>query len=721
MDSGSREFWDRLIPRSQDLPLGVLYLARGTNTQELPQARETLVLQPFIESDLQAFAEQSLGRPADEGLLDFLERRTNRIPLFVAELLRFLREHGLLIIGEDKARLGQVDGATLPASLQDLMLAELDGLPSDLKSGLPQLAVLGQRFPRKLCERLFGDQSPAVMTAYVQAGILEEADEEVRFTREIMRDTIYRIQLDARLKELHARAAELWISSTPEEIEASAEKAYHLHKAGRETEARGFYRIAAEQARLNFLNAEALRHYDNFLSLSDDEEANCLVRLDRAVIYELIGEWNNAIVELERGIGLAAISGHEELFSRFFAMIGQMRFKLGAHDAARVHLEKAIRDPRTRALLPPLVQSRIDLARVYILEGSYGEALNRLLEARDLAVEQGYHHEHALALYYLGVVYRTRGRKTEALDAYQESLRIFRNLRVPRYIAYPLYDLSLIYQYEGQLDKAHQSMQEALTIYTQIGYKSGLGAALLNMGAIEDQRGNFQAALDLFTRSRNITEELGEHLGVAYALFSIGASAYKAQEYAQALSYLNDADELVSRLRVDSYRGYALSYLACVLVRLGRFSEAIERVQEQLDVMERIKDDVEKGRIFLALAEICERAEQTDPVLASKLPELAARVGLEKSSALRWYRQAIKASLPSRYVNTLIPALYHCGLYLTRVRSDSAGRYLTRALQEAKRAGWTTYVERIETTLEGKAADRADKELLAASPSVDGR
>jgi len=45
-------------------------------------------------------------------------------------------------------------------------------------------------------------------------------------------------------------------------------------------------------------------------------------------------------------------------------------------------------------------------------------------------------------------------------------------------------------------------------------------------------------------------------------------------------------------------------------------------------------------------------------------------VGEEKPSVVRWYRQAIQASLPPRYVNTLIPALYHCGLYLMKARRN---------------------------------------------------
>jgi tetratricopeptide (TPR) repeat protein len=556
---------------------------------------------------------------------------------------------------------------------------------------------LGNNFAEPVAAALLGDGAEDLLKQAAEQGILRhETDGRLAFQKEFLRETVYRLQLGDLLRDLHRRCGTVLETLYPDPGRLPGEKAYHFDKALEFGKAGEYFRLAAEEASGEFRNREALAAFDRFLELSPDNLENSRVRLQKARILEHLGDWKGARAELERGIGLAALSGQEDQYHRFFAFQGQIQFKQGDTAGAKLSLEKAIRDPRSVGLGPELVQSRIDLARVHLLLGQYGEALGRLLEAKDLAVEQKFAEEEGLALYYLGVVYRVRNRKTEAIETYQKSLEIFRNLRKDRLITYPLYDLSLMFQHEGALDQAKTFMEDAYRIYTRIGYKSGLAAALLNLGAIEDQRGNFVTAMDAFRRSRNITEELGEDLGTAYALFSLGASAYKQREYPRALATLNDAHVLIERLGAESYKGYTLSYLASVLVRLGRADEAIAHIREQIEVMSKIGDDVEKGRAFLALAELL----ASGPTLSSQgqtdLREIVARSGAPKASASWFYQAAIRSAREANYINTLIPATYEYGVFLrSRGRSDLGDKAIQQAWSKAVKGGWTAFAERL--------------------------
>jgi len=699
LDKDTAEFLERVLSRDASLPLGVLLLSRGSVPLKLAHGIETLVLEPFSTQDSILLVRQTLGADPTERLLELLARRTSRIPLYLAELLRYLKENRMVkIVEKHEADFVGEQETGLPRSLEDLILSQVDHLPGALKSALPLLAVLGNNFAETVASALLGKNADSVLQEAQRQGILRRGnDGTLAFQKEFLRESVYQLQLGDQLRDLHLQCALVLESVFPDPKRSPGAKAYHFDRAQDFGRARDYFRREAEESTGEFRNREALTAFDRYLELSVDNRENSLVRLEKARILEHVGDWKAARVELERGIGLAALSGQEEQYHRFFAFLGQIQFKQGDSAGARASLEKAIRDPRSGTLGPELVQSRIDLARVHLLGGQYGEALGRLLEAKDLAVEQKFAEEEGLALYYLGVVYRVRNRKAEAIATYQKSLEIFRGLGKDRLIAYPLYDLSLMFQHEGELEQAKTYMTEAYRIYTQIGYKSGLGAALLNLGAIEDQRGNFEAAMDAFRRSRNITEELGEDLGTAYALFSLGASAYKQREYPRALTALTDAHVMIERLGAESYKGYTLSYLASVLVKLGRADDVVSHVRRQLEVIAKIGDDVEKGRVFLAMAELLASSIPLSAQGEKDLQDVVALSGAPKASASWFYQTAIRSAREANYINTLIPATYEYGVYLlSKGKFELAEKAIRQAWARATKGGWTVYARRLE-------------------------
>ena len=72
--------------------------------------------------------------------------------------------------------------------------------------------------------------------------------------------------------------------------------------------------------------------------------------------------------------------------------------------------------------------------------------------------------------------------------------------------------------------------------------------------------------------------------------------------------------------------------------------------------------------------------------------EIVEKAGIGRIGASGFYQKAIEESKDSRYVNTLIPALFRFGEYLmSRIsRKDNRSRalnFVLRALKEADRAG----------------------------------
>ncbi len=709
LDAETKEVLERLVSRATDQPLGVLLLSRGPVPLDLPAGTAPpVILEPFTKDETELLVKQRLGKAPSARLVEILSRRTSQIPLYLSELLRYLRERGLVRIASEVDFEGDEESG-LPGSLEDLILSQVDHLPAALKGALPALSVLGNSFSSEVARDLLGEGAEATLEMAVAHGVLRQGTlDTLRFQKESLRETVYQLQLGDLLRTLHRRSGDAFERIYPEPQAAATEKAYHFDRAQEWDKAKGYFRFSAETAAEDFRNTEALRALDRFLDLSQDQRENCGVRLKKAQILEHVGDWKAARVEIERGVGLAALSGLEDQFHKFLGFLGQIQFKQGDTDGARSSFERAISDPRIVDPGPEPIQSRIDLARVHLLLGQYDEALRHLKEAGDLAVAQGFAEQEGLALYYLGVVYRVRNRKAEAHSTYQKALQIFRQLGLDRLITYPLYDLSLMFQHEGDLDQAKAHMEEAYRIYTQIGYKSGLAAALLNLGAIEDQHGSFDAAMDAFRRSKNITEELGEDLGTAYALFSLGASAYKQREYARALVTLKEAHAMIERLGAESYKGYTLSYLASVLVKLQRGDEALATVRLQGEVIAKTGDDVERGRALLAVADVLAARLPLSRTGRADLEQIVVMTQAPRISAAWFYQAAIRAAQEANYINTLIPATYEYGKYLiSKGRADQGAVAIRQAWVRARRGGWRSYTRRLESK---------HQELLAKRP-----
>lgn len=699
MDEGTKEVLQRLQVRGQGLSLVICILSRLPVSQLLPNmAIHTVELAPFSPQEMEEAVKLWLRATPDQDFLGFLDRRTDRIPLFVFELLRFVQEKHWLHKEKGRAFLGDFPKESLPQSLEELILSQLNDLPRDVRGNISILSVLGPSFPEAIVPLMFEEDAKPFLEDLISRQIIKRNNKGIlSFQKAILRESVYAIQLKSRTMELHKKAAEAWCILYPEKEQFSAEKALHFDRAELSDQAAPYYKLAGEAASHQFLNTEALNYYERFLQLSKNDREKALVRYERAQIYELQGKWALAIQEIEQGLGLAVLDGAEELYHLFFILMGQIQLKQSNLTAAKIYFERAIKDPRNLSVSPELVQARIDLGRVHQLSEEYGEAMNRYYEARDLAKDHAYLKEEGLAQYYLGNLFLLKNRKKEAMELYIQALHIFRQLNIPRLIANPLYDMSRLNQSEGRLDLAKQQIKEALEIYTQIGYKSGLSAAMLNLGLIEDQRGEFKKAKETFTRSKNIAEEIGESLAVAYTLFCMGVSAYKEGELDQALELLLEAHQSIIALDVKSYLGYTLSYLVAVLVRMGRGDAAVERAVEAIEVIERTGVDVENGRLWLALAELKEKNLPLSQKAEAQLHAIADKGSLPEPSAYQFYRKALMSAKEARYMNTLIPTLYHFGDYLIKHGQARAGEsYIQKCYDIARQIGFNHTVLMLE-------------------------
>jgi tetratricopeptide (TPR) repeat protein len=135
-----------------------------------------------------------------------------------------------------------------------------------------------------------------------------------------------------------------------------------------------------------------------------------------------------------------------------------------------------------------------------------------------------------------------------ALETYDETLNIFKELNNPGQIATILSHISIVYNYLGELDKSTQYSELSLAQREEMNDSSGLASSLNNHGALYFQQGNYDKAIEVFTRSLAMNEKMGKKKNISQAYNNIGIVYMNLDEYEKAIEYYDLCIEIAEEL-----------------------------------------------------------------------------------------------------------------------------------------------------------------------------
>ncbi len=190
-------------------------------------------------------------------VLEQLAARSGGNPLFLVELAR-----AAALAGPD---------AALPDTIQGLLLAQIDRLPSELRTTLQRAAVLGQTIDTRLLGALEAEADvTARLDALLGAGFLLRDGSGYAFRHSLLRESAYDALLFADRRYWHNRAATALERLYPTEVaERAAELALHYERAEQMLSAARYYALAADAARVIYANDTAEVGYQRVLALLD--------------------------------------------------------------------------------------------------------------------------------------------------------------------------------------------------------------------------------------------------------------------------------------------------------------------------------------------------------------------------------------------------------------------------------------------------------------------
>ena len=204
----------------------------------------------------------------------------------------------------------------------------------------------------------------------------------------------------------------------------------------------------------------------------------------------------------------------------------------------------------------------------------------------------------AATLMNIGIIHDKRGRYDEALRCYEESLKLSRDLGDRETEGYTLMSIGIVYFSQGRSDDALRNYEASLKIKRELGDRVGEAITLGNLGIHHKAAGRFDDALRCYQESLTIQRALGNRAGEANQLISLGGVYLAKGFYDEALRSYQDGLKLARELRARALQATALNGIGEVYRFTSRFDEALEQYQASLKLKREIGDRVGESQVL---------------------------------------------------------------------------------------------------------------------------
>ncbi len=357
-----------------------------------------LRLDPLPPASAEELLQALLGNdPSFEPLKQFLIARTEGNPFFLEESVRALVETGVLV-GEPGAHrlVKPLDSLQVPATVQAVLAARIDRLPSEEKRLLQTAAAIGTEVPFSLLQAI-AELPEAVLhhgLAHLQAAeFLYETqlfpDHEYTFKHALTHEVAYGSLLQERRRVLHARIVEALEALAGDRVAEQVERlAHHALRGEVWDKALAYFRQAGEKALARSAYREAVGSFEQALSALPhlpETRDTCEQAIDlRLALRSALlpsGDFGRILAYLREADALAATLDDPRRLGQVSNFLSVHFFRMGEHEQAIAAAQRvlALATAGGEVVLHALANLRLGLA--YHAQGEYRRAIDCLGQA----------------------------------------------------------------------------------------------------------------------------------------------------------------------------------------------------------------------------------------------------------------------------------------------------------------------------------------------------
>jgi class 3 adenylate cyclase/tetratricopeptide (TPR) repeat protein len=557
-----------------------------------PNYRE-LQLDPLIDASLLDFLRALLGSDQSLSTLKhFLTERASGIPLFVEEIVRTLVDADVLNGPRGSYRVARTfSGSDVPPTLQAVLAARIDALPTAEKRLLQEAAVIGQDVPfsllRSICglteevlRRRLGNLQTAEFIYPTQlfpelqysfkhsltrdvaySGVLHDRRRAIHSRVLNAIETVYADRLTEHVERLayHAERGAIWDKAL-EYLQRSGLKAYSLYA---HADAAQFFERAlkileelpetpdnlrqAVDLRFDLRNAllpsfetdrilRSLDELDPILARLGDKQRSAQYAAFRCNQHYLIGQQRRAIEFGDTGVRLARECGDRVVLGQSLFRLGQSYHALGEYRQAILLLERGLEfnadelpHDRHNLSMIPSVLNRTWLAIALVECGDFSAGMRHAKRA--LAVAEAAEHQLSALLGWLsiGYVLSRTGEIQGAVGALERGLALCDRWSFRVWHIRLVSALAVAYARSGRVAEALQLARQAVSDSEKMRLIVDKPRLLVRLGQVSLLAREIETALTLGKQAAAIAMAHEAKGDEAWARFLIGR-AYWASE-----------------------------------------------------------------------------------------------------------------------------------------------------------------------------------------------
>ncbi len=547
------------------------------------------------------------GSDLAEPLRSAILRRAQGNPYFLAELLHLLVDRGLLLReGDTWVASGPLPNDALPAAVQSVLAARIDGLEPVAKSVLRAAAVLGLRFAAEALpvvdERPVEEVQAALEVLSARQLLRPPRTGEVwwTFRHPMARDVAYSSLPKAERARRHARAAQ-WGARRAEPnpeldtfVGAQAEQALRLADSinlaaddpVRDVRFVGYAALVrlgqGARARDEYRNAVELLSRAARLGEGDQPQALVISRRTAmATALASIRRLDEAEAEIAPAVDIAT----GELRLPVLVVLGELRQKQGRDAEAVETLTTALAEATAVGNRRWMSAAVRQLGLVDYYAGRLRKAEERFGAALELARQAEDGRGAAWALEHLAWSATTRGDYEAAQEALTHAAELFGELDDTGGLAWCAGTEALVQVLQGRLADGRATARALIPLAESLAENWGVAMcrtidalAAAELGDVEAATAEAQLAYDALTES-------GDNWGRSFALIAMGAAARAAGDPAQALHCFERALEAADAGDHALNAAFAYTGAGLANLELGHVEEAGDMARRALGVL----------------------------------------------------------------------------------------------------------------------------------------
>jgi class 3 adenylate cyclase/tetratricopeptide (TPR) repeat protein len=617
----------------RDAPILILCLARPELLETHPRwgagrLRATAIeLEPLAPDESEELIDALLrGQDLDHGARTTLLEKTGGNPLFLEETVRMLQESGD----------GVVD--RIPDTVQALIAARIDRLPSEEKIAIQRAAVIGRVFWPGAVAHLADDDwdvAPLIERLLTRDLVLRDARSSIsgesafRFKHVLIREVAYAGLSKSSRAELHERFAGWLVERAGGEMLEI--RAYHLDqacllqaeldgapRAELASETAAALEAAGKRALAREANRSARKLFLRAVELEPTLERRYQAARSAWRLTDMPAVWN----EMRAVCRQAEEEGDERVQGKALAGLADTVLNRDADvvEASRL-AEKALER------LPDDDAHRFDtlviLATIGWWRGDLTSHERFTREALDAARGAGREDQEATALLELASNYRYRIEPDRAEPLVEQATALARESGSIVVRGSAVFSAGRQYLLRDDLDSAAEAFTESARLYTEAGSAWWRARALESLARVSARRGQLREGERLLRDSMRILGPIEDRGALCETQRGLAQVLVQQGRIDEAERYALQARETVGQEDLTS-RATTRIALAIVRAAQGRDDEAHRLFAEALDVISAGELPWIELEVLVSYAEFLQATdrESREPAVFARLEEL---------------------------------------------------------------------------------------------------